>query len=162
MLPTFPQVIDYLRKTDHIGTIGLWGHSMGAATALLHAGRDPSLAGERVCCMRGGIRRWLVIIFRRFQEWVIIFAMDESFARPIPFWYCNPRPEAGIEMGDMRCFFSCGMYASRGLGVKMTRKVVLVQSDATRGRAVGRTDGRASTSTKFAAKSLTPLQNNRF
>lgn len=38
-------VTDYLRQTDRISTIGLWGRSMGAATALLHADRDPSIAG---------------------------------------------------------------------------------------------------------------------
>jgi len=38
-------VIDYLRKTERVSTIALWGRSMGAATALLHANRDPSIAG---------------------------------------------------------------------------------------------------------------------
>ena len=37
--------IFYLRNTDRTSTIGLWGRSMGAATALLHAERDPSIAG---------------------------------------------------------------------------------------------------------------------
>lgn len=38
-------VIDYLRKERRVSTIGLWGRSMGAATALLYADRDPSIAG---------------------------------------------------------------------------------------------------------------------
>lgn len=38
-------VIEYLRQTDSVGCIGLWGRSMGAATALLHGDRDPSIAG---------------------------------------------------------------------------------------------------------------------
>lgn len=38
-------VIDYLRKNRRVSTIGLWGRSMGAATALLYADRDPSIAG---------------------------------------------------------------------------------------------------------------------
>ncbi|DBA05199.1 TPA: hypothetical protein N0F65_005049 [Lagenidium giganteum] len=38
-------VIDHLRSQGHVSTIGLWGRSMGAATALLHADRDPSMAG---------------------------------------------------------------------------------------------------------------------
>lgn len=37
--------IDYLRSTGRISTIALWGRSMGAFTALLHADRDPSIAG---------------------------------------------------------------------------------------------------------------------
>lgn len=38
-------VIDHLRATKRVGAIGLWGRSMGAATALLHADRDHSIAG---------------------------------------------------------------------------------------------------------------------
>jgi len=38
-------VIEYLRGTGRVSTIALWGRSMGAATALLHAYRDPSIAG---------------------------------------------------------------------------------------------------------------------
>ena len=38
-------VVDYLRKSDYVSTIGLWGRSMGAITAMMHADRDPSIAG---------------------------------------------------------------------------------------------------------------------
>ncbi|KAF4674439.1 hypothetical protein FOL47_009224, partial [Perkinsus chesapeaki] len=38
-------VVDYLRKSKLVSTIGLWGRSMGAVTALLHGDRDPSIAG---------------------------------------------------------------------------------------------------------------------
>jgi pimeloyl-ACP methyl ester carboxylesterase len=37
-------VVEHLRKSGTVSTIGLWGRSMGAATALLHADRDPSIA----------------------------------------------------------------------------------------------------------------------
>ena len=37
-------VIDHLRQNRKVSTVGLWGRSMGAATALLHANRDPSIA----------------------------------------------------------------------------------------------------------------------
>jgi hypothetical protein len=36
-------VVDYLRSTDTVSTIGLWGRSMGGATSLMHADRDPSI-----------------------------------------------------------------------------------------------------------------------
>jgi pimeloyl-ACP methyl ester carboxylesterase len=39
------QIVEYLRKERRVSTIGLWGRSMGAATALLHGDRDPSIAG---------------------------------------------------------------------------------------------------------------------
>jgi dienelactone hydrolase len=38
-------VVEYLRGTGKVSTIGLWGRSMGAVTALLHGDRDPSIAG---------------------------------------------------------------------------------------------------------------------
>jgi hypothetical protein len=38
-------VIEYLRKSGGVSTIGLWGRSMGAVTSLLHGDRDPSIAG---------------------------------------------------------------------------------------------------------------------
>ena len=38
-------IIDHLRKERRVSTIGLHGRSMGAVTALLHADRDPSIAG---------------------------------------------------------------------------------------------------------------------
>ena len=38
-------VVEHLRASDRVSTIALWGRSMGAATALLHGDRDPSIAG---------------------------------------------------------------------------------------------------------------------
>jgi len=38
-------VVNYLRESSSVTCIGLWGRSMGASTALLHADRDPSIAG---------------------------------------------------------------------------------------------------------------------
>jgi predicted alpha/beta-fold hydrolase len=38
-------VIEHLRESGRTSTIALWGRSMGAATALLHGERDPSIAG---------------------------------------------------------------------------------------------------------------------
>ena len=37
-------IIAHLRATDVVSTIALWGRSMGAATALMHGDRDPSIA----------------------------------------------------------------------------------------------------------------------
>ena len=38
-------IVEYLRANRNVSTIGLWGRSMGAVTALLHGDRDPSIAG---------------------------------------------------------------------------------------------------------------------
>jgi alpha/beta superfamily hydrolase len=37
-------VVAHLRASGRVSTIGLWGRSMGAATALMHGDRDPSIA----------------------------------------------------------------------------------------------------------------------
>ena len=37
-------VMEYLRNSGKVSLIGLWGRSMGAATALLHGPNDPSIA----------------------------------------------------------------------------------------------------------------------
>lgn len=37
-------VIEHLRRSGTTSTIALWGRSMGAATALMHGERDPSIA----------------------------------------------------------------------------------------------------------------------
>jgi len=38
-------LINHLRSDRKVNTVGLWGRSMGAVTALLHGDRDPSIAG---------------------------------------------------------------------------------------------------------------------
>ena len=38
-------IVEHLRNSRNVSTIGLWGRSMGAVTALLHGDRDPSIAG---------------------------------------------------------------------------------------------------------------------
>jgi len=37
--------MDYLRKSETVTSIGLWGRSMGAVTAIMHADRDPTIGG---------------------------------------------------------------------------------------------------------------------
>jgi alpha/beta superfamily hydrolase len=37
-------IVNYLRSDRFVSTVGLWGRSMGAVTALLHGDRDPSIA----------------------------------------------------------------------------------------------------------------------
>jgi len=38
-------IIEYLRSTNKVSKIGIWGRSMGAVTALLYAEKDPTIAG---------------------------------------------------------------------------------------------------------------------
>ena len=39
------KIVEHLRSQRRVSTIALWGRSMGAVTALLHADRDHSIAG---------------------------------------------------------------------------------------------------------------------
>ena len=43
--PPAQVVVEHLRATGKVSTLGLWGRSMGAVTALLYSNRDPSIAG---------------------------------------------------------------------------------------------------------------------
>eukprot|EP00878_Enallax_costatus_P025797 GHUV01027627.1.p1 GENE.GHUV01027627.1~~GHUV01027627.1.p1 ORF type:complete len:146 (+),score=29.50 GHUV01027627.1:841-1278(+) len=67
-------VIQHLRSMGGISSIGLWGRSMGAVTALLYSHKDPDIAGmvRRVCsrsrcrscvcmlhCWMGGLLAWV-------------------------------------------------------------------------------------------------------
>ena len=38
-------IISFLRKTKRISTIGIWGRSMGAVTAIIYGYKDPTIAG---------------------------------------------------------------------------------------------------------------------
>lgn len=38
-------VVEHLRASGTVTTVGMWGRSMGAATALLYSHMDPSIAG---------------------------------------------------------------------------------------------------------------------
>uniref|UniRef100_A0A7S4Q9J4 Serine aminopeptidase S33 domain-containing protein n=1 Tax=Alexandrium monilatum TaxID=311494 RepID=A0A7S4Q9J4_9DINO len=43
-------VIAHLRASGEVSTVGLWGHSMGATTALLYGDRDPTIAALVLDC----------------------------------------------------------------------------------------------------------------
>jgi fermentation-respiration switch protein FrsA (DUF1100 family) len=45
-------VIEHLRTQGGVSSIGLWGRSMGAVTALLYSARDPDIAGMVRGCGR--------------------------------------------------------------------------------------------------------------
>lgn len=71
-------VISHLRKSQFNGPIGVWGRSMGAVTALMHADRDPSLAG--VC---------LDSPFSSLRELIEEIAQSERLLIPVPTWLVN-------------------------------------------------------------------------
>ncbi len=60
-------VVEYLRAGGRTSTIGLWGRSMGAVTALLHADRDPSIAGLVLDSPFSDINKLADELYRKYQ-----------------------------------------------------------------------------------------------
>jgi pimeloyl-ACP methyl ester carboxylesterase len=74
-------VIEHLRQSGTVGCIGLWGRSMGAATALLHGDRDPSIAGMVLDSPFTSLRSLAeelvdVFIGVSLPKWVVSLAMN--------------------------------------------------------------------------------------
>merc|ERR1719478_992220 len=68
-------VIDYLRQSPTCGAIGLWGRSMGAVTALLHADRDHSIGAM---CLDSP--------FASLRQLIWELAQSEHIAIRVPTW----------------------------------------------------------------------------
>jgi len=71
-------VIGHLRESQFNGPIGIWGRSMGAVTALMHADRDPSLAA--IC---------LDSPFSSLRELIEEIAQSDRLILPVPTWLVN-------------------------------------------------------------------------
>lgn len=68
-------VIEHLRGSPACGAIGLWGRSMGAVTALLHADRDHSIGAM---CLDSP--------FASLRELICELAQSEHIAIRVPIW----------------------------------------------------------------------------
>mmetsp|Transcript_45293 Transcript_45293/g.98484 ORF Transcript_45293/g.98484 Transcript_45293/m.98484 type:complete len:397 (+) Transcript_45293:40-1230(+) len=68
-------VVKYLRTNPECGPIGIWGRSMGAATALLHADRDPTLGA---ICLDSSYADFRMLAEDFAQSYAVMF--------PIPDW----------------------------------------------------------------------------
>ena len=73
-------VIDYLRNSGKVSTIGLWGRSMGAVTALMHADRDPSIAGLVLDSPFASLSRLSKELFRKYSKRIPTFLFSLAFA----------------------------------------------------------------------------------
>jgi len=80
-------VIAHLRQSPFCGPIGVWGRSMGAVTALLHVGRDPTLGA---ICVDSP--------FASFRQLAEELASSDRVAIPVPSWLV----EAGLAVIRMR------------------------------------------------------------
>lgn len=87
------ECVEYLRGTNRVSYIGLWGRSMGAVTALLHADRDPSIAGMV-----------LDSPFCNLRQLASELAQSELLSVKIPSWLLS----GALAMGRLRIKSLCG------------------------------------------------------
>lgn len=71
-------VIEHLRESQCNGPIGIWGRSMGAVSALMHADRDPAIAG--IC---------LDSPFSSLRQLIEEIAQSDRLLIPVPRWLVN-------------------------------------------------------------------------
>mmetsp|Transcript_89155 Transcript_89155/g.224268 ORF Transcript_89155/g.224268 Transcript_89155/m.224268 type:complete len:616 (+) Transcript_89155:150-1997(+) len=87
------ECVEYLRKTGKVSAIGLWGRSMGAVTALLHADRDHSIGGMV-----------LDSPFCNLMTLASELAQSEYLAVKVPSWLLS----GALAVGRMRIRSLCG------------------------------------------------------
>jgi len=85
--------VDYLRKTGKVSAIGLWGRSMGAVTALMHADRDHTIGGMV-----------LDSPFSNLTTLATELAQSEYLAMKVPTWLLS----GAMAVGRMRIKSLCG------------------------------------------------------
>jgi len=85
--------VEYLRSTGKVSMIGLWGRSMGAVTALLHADRDHTIAGMV-----------LDSPFCNLTTLASELAQSEYLAVKVPNWLLS----GALALGRMRIKSLCG------------------------------------------------------
>lgn len=86
-------IVEYLRSTGKVSAIGLWGRSMGAVTALLHADRDPSIGGMV-----------LDSPFCNLRQLAAELAQSEYLTVKVPNWLLS----GALAMGRLRIKSLCG------------------------------------------------------
>lgn len=87
------ECVEYLRKTGKVSVIGLWGRSMGAVTALLHADRDHTIAGMV-----------LDSPFCNLRQLATELAQSEYLTVKVPTWLLS----AALALGRIRIKSLCG------------------------------------------------------
>jgi dienelactone hydrolase len=73
-------VVCHLRACGRVSTIGLWGRSMGAVTALLHGDRDPTIAGMVLDSPFSSLRSLAHELVSHFEYKVPKFAVSAALS----------------------------------------------------------------------------------
>lgn len=90
-------VVEYLRSTKTVSTIGLWGRSMGAATALLYADRDPGIAGIVLDSPFSSMKRLVEELYHKYAPKVpgFLFSILQYFVKK------SIKSRAHFDLGDL-------------------------------------------------------------
>eukprot|EP00931_Biecheleriopsis_adriatica_P029499 TRINITY_DN17507_c0_g2_i1.p1 TRINITY_DN17507_c0_g2~~TRINITY_DN17507_c0_g2_i1.p1 ORF type:complete len:596 (+),score=96.03 TRINITY_DN17507_c0_g2_i1:98-1885(+) len=86
------ECVKYLRDSGTVSSIGLWGRSMGAVTALLHADRDHSIAGMV-----------LDSPFCNLRQLATELAQSEYLSMKVPSWLLS----GALAIGRLRIRLLC-------------------------------------------------------
>jgi dipeptidyl aminopeptidase/acylaminoacyl peptidase len=63
-------VVEYLRACGTVAKIGVWGRSMGAATSLMYAEADPSIACAVLDSPFASLSELCVEVTKRYKAWI--------------------------------------------------------------------------------------------
>lgn len=63
-------VMEHLRSTGSVSRVGIWGRSMGAATAIMYAAKDPSVAGIVLDSPFAKLSQVMIEVVKNYKSWI--------------------------------------------------------------------------------------------
>ena len=111
-------VVEFLRASGTVSTIGLWGRSMGAATALMHGHRDNCIAGMVLDSSFASLEQLVYALYvsagdqlkyvPRFMVHVALKIVRSSVMKRCGFDILKLRPKDNVEGCFIPAVFICG------------------------------------------------------
>jgi len=109
-------VVAYLRACPNTSSIGVWGRSMGAATALLHAARDPSLGALVLDSAFASLKQLAhELVDQHAGSWVPGFAVSAALSAiagtirdKVGFEIADLEPQEHVETSHIPALFGTG------------------------------------------------------
>ena len=111
-------VVEFLRGTGTVSTIGMWGRSMGAATALMHGHRDNSIAAMVLDSSFASLEKLVYALYEsagdqlkyvpRFVVHVALKIVRSTVMKRCGFDILKLRPVDNVESCFIPAIFVCG------------------------------------------------------
>ena len=111
-------IVEFLRESNTVSTIGLWGRSMGAATALMHGHRDNSIAGMVLDSSFSSLEKLVYALYEnagdslkyvpRFLVHVALKIVRSTILKRCGFDILKLRPVDNVEKCHIPAIFVCG------------------------------------------------------